>query len=134
MRGIVSNRVKSPSVYAGFALPVRIPPGGSWRLRFVHVIGEDERRALAEFDALIRGFDEEAALADRDWEEEIAAAFTPGNGRFSGCLPTLRDVPEPIERAYLAGASNLLFMKRLPAGGILSTAYKSISPRSGPTC
>ena len=47
MRGIVSNRVKSPSVYAGFGLAIRLPPGGSWRLRFVHVIGEDERRALA---------------------------------------------------------------------------------------
>jgi len=134
MRGIVSNRVKSPSVYAGFGLPVRIPPGGAWRLRFVHVIGEDEQRALAEFAALIRGFDEESALAERDWGEEIAAAFTPGNGRFSGCLPTLRNVPEPIERAYLAGASNLLFMKRLPAGGILRTVYKTLSPRSGPTC
>ena len=134
MRGIVSNRVKSPSVYAGFGLNARIPPGDTWRLRFVHVIGEDEQRALAEFDTLMRAFDEETARADGEWEQEIAAAFTPGNGRFSGCLPTLRNVPEPIERAYLAGASNLLFMKRRPPGGILPTAYKSISPRSGPTC
>ena len=117
MRGIVSNRVKSPSVYAGFGFRVRLPPGGTWRLRFVHVIGDDEARVLRDYDELIRGFDEEAARADGDWEEEIAAAFTPGNDRFSGCLPTLRNVAEPIERAYLAGVSNLLFMKRLPDGG-----------------
>ena len=114
MRGIVSNRVKSPSVYAGFGLRVRLPPGGSWRMRFVHVIGDGEAQALRQYDELIRGFDEEAARVQGDWEEEIAAAFTPGNDRFSGCLPTLRNVEEPIERAYLAGASNLLFMKRLP--------------------
>ena len=83
MRGIVSNTVKSPSVYAGFGFSLRL---------------------------------------------------TPGNDRFSGCLPTLRNVEEPIERAYLAGVSNLLFMKRLPVGGILPRVYKSISPRSGPTC
>lgn len=134
MRLIVSNRVKSPSVYAGFGLTVRLQPGGKWRLRFVHVIGEEERRALCEFDAAIRGFGEECALAERDWAEEIAAAFTPGNKRFSGNLPTLRNVPEPVERAYLAGAASLLFMKRQPGAGILPTVYKSISPRSGPTC
>ena len=70
MRGIVSNKVKSPSVYAGFGFSVRL---------------------------------------------------TPDNDRFSGCLPTLRNVEEPIERAYLAGVSTLLFMKRLPVGG---TAYR----------
>jgi len=134
MRGIVSNKVKSPSVYAGFGFNVRLTPGSSWRLRFVHVIGDDERRVLWDYDELIRGFDEEAARAERDWSDEIGAAFTPGNDRFSGCLPTLRNVEEPIERAYLAGASNLLFMKRLPGGGILPRVYKSISPRSGPTC
>ena len=134
MRGIVSNKVKSPSVYAGFGFSVRLSPGNSWRLRFVHVIGDDEQRVLRDYDGLIRGFDEESARAERDWSEEIAAAFTPNNDRFSGCLPTLRNVAEPIERAYLAGVSNLLFMKRLPAGGILPRVYKSISPRSGPTC
>jgi hypothetical protein len=134
MRLIVSNKVKSPSAYAGFGLSVRIPPGGLWCMRFVHVIGDDEQSALADFDALIRGFDAESERADRDWEQEIAAAFTPGNERFSGCLPTLRNVAEPIERAYLAGVSNLLFMKRDPTGGVLPRAYKSISPRSGPTC
>ena len=134
MRGIVSNKVKSPSVYAGFGFRVRLSPGSSWRLRFVHVIGDEESRVLRDYDELIHGFDEESARAERDWSEEIAAAFTPGNDRFSGCLPTLRNVEEPIQRAYLAGVSNLLFMKRLPAGGILPQVYKSISPRSGPTC
>jgi hypothetical protein len=134
MRGIVSNKVKSPSVYAGFGFSVRLTPGSSWRLRFVHVIGDDERRVLRDYDELMRGFDEHAAGAERDWSDEISAAFTPGNDRFSGCLPTLRNVAEPIERAYLAGVSNLLFMKRLPVGGILPRVYKSISPRSGPTC
>jgi hypothetical protein len=134
MRGIVSSKVKSPSVYAGFGLSVRLAPGAVWRLRFVHVIADEMQRALAEFDGLIRGFDEEAALAEHEWAEEIAAAFQPGNDRFSGCLPTLRNVDEPIERAYLAGVSNLLFMKRSPVGGILPRVYKSISPRSGPTC
>jgi hypothetical protein len=134
MRGIVSNRVKSPSVYAGFGFRIRLAPGAAWRLRFVHVIGDDERGVLRDYDRLIRGFDGEAARADGDWEQEIAAAFTPGNNRFSGCLPTLHNVEEPIERAYLAGVSNLLFMKRLPETGILRRVYKSISPRSGPTC
>jgi hypothetical protein len=134
MRGIVSNRVKSPSVYAGFGFRVRLAPGGVWRLRFVHAIGDNESRVLRDYDRLVRGFDDEAARADADWESEIAAAFTPGNGRFSGCLPTLHNVEEPIERAYLAGVSNLLFMKRLPEAGILRRVYKSISPRSGPTC
>ncbi len=134
MRGIVSNRMKSPSVFAGFGFTVRLAPGSSWRLRFVHVIGDEERRVLADFDRLIAEFDEEAERAESDWSSEIAAAFTPGNDRFSGCLPTLRNVPEPVERAYLAGASNLLFVKRLPDAGILSRVYKSISPRSGPTC
>lgn len=133
MRLIVSNRVKSPSVYAGFALPLRLPAGGDWRLRFVHVLADDERRALREYDELVRDFDAEAERAEAEWAEEIAAAFTPGNRRFSGCLPTLRNVPEPVERAYLAGVSNLLFMKRKP-GGILPQVYKTISPRSGPTC
>ena len=112
LNGIVSNRVRSPSVVAGLEYEVDLAPGERWRLRYVNALAEREETALAWYDETHRSFDDVVRAARRAWERELAAAFTPGNDRFSGHLPTVEGVHAAVERVYLTGALNLLFMKR----------------------
>lgn len=132
--GIVGNTVRSPACYAGFEYPLDLGPGEEWELRFVHALAGSRAEALALYDAMQADFAGQLAAAEAHWAAELAAAFRPGNDRFSGHLPTLEGVPEEIERLYLTGLANLLFARRTGPRTPLGTVYKTISPRSGTTC
>jgi hypothetical protein len=131
--GIVADRVRTPSVVAGFEYRVDLPPNSTWRLRYVNALANDVEPALALYDDSQAHFEERVAEARAAWESEIVAAFTPGNHRFSGNLPTLAGVDHSVQRVYRTAALTLLFMKRTGPGSRFGTVYKSISPRSGST-
>lgn len=78
-------------------------PGDTWTLRFVVALGETEDSAATLFRSLIEGFNAACDEIRADWNDKIAAMFTPGNSRFSGHLPRLwTDDPE-LERLYYMG-------------------------------
>ncbi len=134
LNGIVSNRVRNPSLIAGFEYELNLQPGESWRLRYVNALAETRAAALETYDDARAHFQERLSEARAAWESEIHAAFTPGTSRFSGHLPTLAGVDASIQRVYCMSALNLLFMKRADPRNKFGTTYKSISPRSGATC
>lgn len=131
--GIVSNRIRFPSVVAGFEYVIDLNPGATWQLRYVNALSEKIGAALALYDNAQSHFEAEVAHARSAWTKEIHAAFTQGNPTFSGHLPTLTGVDESIQHVYCTSALNLLFMKRSSPRNKFGTTYKSISPRSGTT-
>jgi hypothetical protein len=133
LNGIVSNRVRRASVYAGFAYEIDLPPGASWRLRYVYALSGTLAAALDAYDDALAHFEARQEQARAAWQAEIEAAFAVGNDRFSGSLPTLDGVPDSVQQLYVTGALNLLFMKRRDPRNRFGTSYKTISPRSGAT-
>lgn len=131
--GIVSNRIRYPSVVAGFEFAVDLNPGETWQLRYVNALSERIGAALELYDEAQSHFEARVAQARDAWAKEIRAAFTPGNTTFSGHLPTLSGVDKSIQRVYYTSALNLLFMKRADPRNRFGVTYKSISPRSGTT-
>lgn len=131
--GIVSNRIRFPSVVAGFEYALDLAPGETWRLRYVNALADTVQTALDAYDEAQEHFTTRVEQARAEWQNEINAAFTPRNTRFSGHLPTLDRVAESIQRVYAMSALNLLCMKRSSSLNKFGATYKAISPRSGAT-
>src|SRR5262249_13441800 len=89
-----------------------LEPGAKRTITFVNALAETADEALRDFDALARDFDGAAQRARDEWNAELKAAFTPGNDRFSGYLPTLHTSDEAVRRLYHSAVMSALFFKR----------------------
>ena len=83
------------------------------------------RRAAAGFGALHDG-------VERGWRRLWTSMFTPGNGDFSGHLPTLHTPDRELARAYYMGALLVLYMRNLTASRT-GPVFLTGGPRLGPT-
>ncbi len=121
----------APSAMDGSALTYRLDlgPGESRDIVFSNAIGETAAQALPVALALARNFDEEARRSRDEWNATLAAAFTPGNGRFSGYLPTLVTSDASIARLYHTALMTLLFHRRNTPASVYGTVYVTLAPR-----
>lgn len=106
-----------------------IAPGGSYVLDFVHATGGCEEEASRQYDWLARDPDAAIVCAQRAWDAELAAAFTPGNGSFSGSLPVLETGEAALQRLYLNGVLGVLYMRRDNSHSVLGRVYDTLMPR-----
>lgn len=90
---------------------------------------------LTDFDAKeepAEDFTTAFTATPQDWQELWAAAFTPGNQRFSGYLPTLETQDPDLARTYYLGALLAVYVRNTkvsPIGPVFLTG----GPRLGPT-
>lgn len=69
------------------------------------------------------------AAAETDWREEIRAAFTPGNNRYSGHVPILQTASADLRAIYFNAVITVICFKREhPAAKFLRT-YTTLMPR-----
>ncbi|MGH8876524.1 MAG: hypothetical protein ACRD0P_04150, partial [Stackebrandtia sp.] len=66
--------------------------------------------------------------AESFWNDQLDAAFTPGNGQFSGHLPKLETTSEPLRRLYWWGALGVIWFRRDFAGNVLGRSYDTLMP------
>ncbi len=120
-----------PSAMDGSALTYRLElgPGASRDIVFSNAIGETAAEVLPVAQDLARNFDEQARRSHDEWNATLAAAFTPGNGRFSGYLPTLVTSDASIARLYHTALMTLLFHRRTTPASVYGTAYVTLAPR-----
>jgi hypothetical protein len=104
-------------------------PGEKRTITFANVIGESANEAARAYDALVRDFDGEAARVRDEWNAELAAVYTPGNGRFSGHLPTLVTADDGVRRLYHTAAMSALFFRRTTPHSVYGTTYVTLAPR-----
>jgi hypothetical protein len=106
-----------------------IPAGGSWSASYVLTIGAAAEDALATYDALAVGPLAEIDRAERDWDAELAAVFTPGNDRYSGHLPMLQTSDPDLRRVWLMGVIGVVYFKRDNPYSVLGRTYDTLMPR-----
>lgn len=108
---------------------LRLAPGETDHLYYVHALGATGEEAEAAYDALIADVPGALDRIRADWNAELAAVFTPGNSRYSGHLPTLHTDDEAIRKLYWTGALGVVYFKRDTPHSVHGRAYDTLMPR-----
>lgn len=108
---------------------LNLAPGEKRTITFVNALAEKAAEAQRNYDGLVRNFDAAAARVRDEWNAELKAAFTPGNDRFSGYLPTLVTTDESVRRLYHSAVMSALFFKRTTPHSVYGTTYVTLAPR-----
>lgn len=124
------NGWKDSSVasYGTFYYKPDLRPGEKWEVAFLHAMGDNEKTVRKEHRNVREHFEKELRIAEQNWNEEIRCAFTPGNQRFSGHLPTLRTSDPHLKRLYDMSCMSLLLLKRTRRMGHPPKAYATGMP------
>lgn len=104
-------------------------PGESVAATYIHAVGDDATGARDRYRRLATQPAVELERARREWDAELAAAFTPGNDRYSGSLPLLESDNADLRRLYLMGVLGVLYFKRQVPGAAVPRAYDTLMPR-----
>src|SRR5882762_9164778 len=106
-----------------------LAPLESKTITFVNALGETSAEATKNYDALVRDFEGAASRTSDEWNAQFVAAFTPGNDRFSGYLPTLVTEDESVRRLYHSAVMSALFFRRTTPHSVYGTTYVTLAPR-----
>ena len=106
-----------------------LPPGATRRLGFVHALGTSRRDAEDTYDRLIGAVGRAISAAEDLWRAEVANAFEPGTGSFSGSLPVLETESDALRRLYWTGLLGVMIMRRDSPHSKLGRSYDTLLPR-----
>ena len=105
-----------------------VPAGGSARTGYVQALGATADAARATFSNVAADVPAAVASAEEFWNRQLSAAFTPGNGEFSGSLPVLETTSEPLQRIYWWAALGVIWFRRDYEGNVLGRSYDTLMP------
>ena len=114
----------------GGELTVRldVPAGGTARFGYVHAVGATEEEAAAAYERIAADVPGTVRAAEAYWNGQLAAAFQPGNGEFSGHLPVLETDSDALRRLYWWGVLGTIWFRRDFAGNVLGRSYDTLMP------
>lgn len=105
-----------------------LAPGATARFGYVHALATTEDAATATFERIAADVPATVRAAETFWNRQLDAAFRPGNGEFSGHLPTLETTSEPLRRLYWWGVLGVIWFRRDFAGNALGRSYDTLMP------
>jgi len=106
-----------------------LAPGEKQTITFVNALAEKGDEALRHYNSIVRDFEGAAKQVRDEWNAELKAAFTPGNDRYSGYLPTLVTSDESVRRLYHSAVMSALFFRRTTPHSVYGTTYVTLAPR-----
>ena len=106
-----------------------IEAGGTWQASFLITISGDVAGALESFDRLCVDPTVAVAAAEKSWDDELAAVFTPDNDRYSGSLPMLQTTDPALRRLWLMGVIGVVYFKRDNPYSVMGRSYDTLMPR-----
>jgi hypothetical protein len=106
-----------------------LAPGEKRSITFVNALAEKADEAERNYDRLVKDFAGAAAAVRDEWNAQLKAAFTPGNDRFSGYVPTLVTTDESVRRLYHSAVMTALFFRRTTPHSVYGTTYVTLAPR-----
>jgi len=113
----------------GFTFREVLAPGERWHLSYVKAVGETLADAEQTFDDLVDRVPAALHRIRAEWNEELAAIFTPGNDRYSGHLPELDTTDKDVLRLYWMGALGVTYFKRTSPYSVIGRTYDTLMPR-----
>ncbi len=106
-----------------------LAPNESKSFVFVNSLGETAASAQKDFDSIINNFDNVLSQTTGEWNTQFKAAFTPGNDRFSGHVPTLVTSDSNLKRIYHSAVMSALYFRRTTPYSVYGTTYVTLAPR-----
>ncbi|HEV8135446.1 MAG TPA: hypothetical protein VGP85_12245 [Pyrinomonadaceae bacterium] len=106
-----------------------LAPGEKRSITFVDALAESADEAQRNYDKIVRDFASNAAAVRDEWNAQLKAAFTPGNDRFSGYVPTLVTSDDSVRRLYHSAVLSALFFRRTTPHSVYGTTYVTLAPR-----
>lgn len=110
------------------SVELAVEAGGVARFGYVHATAASRERAVAEFDAVVTDVPGAVEASAAFWNRQLEAAFTPGNGEFSGHLPVLETSSDALRRLYWWGALGVIWFRREYEGNVLGRSYDTLMP------
>ncbi|MDE2833996.1 MAG: hypothetical protein OXM02_05695 [Bacteroidota bacterium] len=114
---------------SGFRFQLNLAPGESRQFSYVSVVAANTSEAGALYDALAGDVPGELVRVRREWNAELKAIFSPGNGRYGGHLPELDTTDADIRRLYWMGALGVIYFRRDSPASVLGRTYDTLMPR-----
>lgn len=111
---------------------VRLEPGQRRRIGVVCAYATDAAEAAGAAAYAAATLTDRLAAGEAGHRTLWQAAFTPGNGHFSGHFPVLRTEDEGLARSYYMGALLALYLRNTRAGRT-EPVFLTGGPRLGPT-
>ena len=106
-----------------------LAPRESASIVFVNSLGETSASVQKEYDSIVNSFDAVAKATTDEWNNQIKAAFTPGNSIFSGHVPTLVTTDDNLKRIYHSAVMSALYFRRTTPHSVYGTTYVTLMPR-----
>jgi len=106
-----------------------LAPGETRELHFFAALGGTSAEVLGTLDAWHAAPAAPVAAAEADWREEIRAAFTPGNDRYSGHVPVLQTASTDLRALYHNAVITVIGFKREHPAARFPRTYATLMPR-----
>ena len=106
-----------------------LAPKESATITFVNSLGASRSEAERDFDSIVSSFDKSATATTDEWNNQLKAAFTPGNSEFSGHVPTLITTDDNVKRIYHSAVMTALYFRRTSPHSVYGTTYVTLMPR-----
>lgn len=106
-----------------------LAPRESAAIVFVNSIGGTRAEAQSDFDSIVNRFDAAVKETTDEWNNQLRAAFTPNNDRFSGFVPTLVTTDDSVKRIYHSAVMTALYFRRTTPHSVYGTTYATLMPR-----
>jgi len=110
------------------SITVPVPAGATAHTGYVQATGGTRAAAVEAFDAVSADIRSVVDEAEQFWNRQLEAAFTPGDGEFSGALPVLETSSAPLRRLYWWAVLGVIWFRRDFEGNVLGRSYDTLMP------
>ncbi|RPI71797.1 MAG: hypothetical protein EHM47_09445, partial [Ignavibacteriales bacterium] len=113
----------------GVISKIKLKPGERKSLTYINAVDDSIENLKTTYDEISSNPESIIREVHNEWNEEIKAAFTPGNSRFSGSMPTLETTDKEISKLYNMGVLGVIYFKRDSPYSVLGRTYDTLIPR-----
>ena len=113
----------------GIQTNLSLSPGETKTVDYVTVIGDSLSSVLSDYRQIISNVSHEIQNCREEWNNEITAAFAPGNSRFSGSMPSLETTDKEIAKLYYMGVLGVIYFRRDNPYSVLGRTYDTLMPK-----
>lgn len=113
----------------GISANISLGAGESKIVDYVNVLGDSAQNVLSDYRKIMSDLGAEIDNCRNEWNEELKAAFTPGNTRFSGSMPLLETTDKEIAKLYYMGVLGVIYFRRDNPYSVLGRTYDTLMPK-----
>jgi hypothetical protein len=114
---------------SGVSKKISLQPGGKDVIYYINLVDESVNNLQKIYDQIAGNAEAVIRNVNEEWNEEIKAAYTPGNSRFSGHMPELDTTDKDVMKIYNMGVLGIIYFKRDNPYSVMGRTYDTLMPR-----